>query len=152
MELSSILDEKRVIFGIKSETKEQIIKELAEYLLDDQNIIQKEDFDTLLNDLYERESLSSTGMQDGIAIPHTKSSAVKQTSIVIAIDKNGKDFASMDDEKSTLFFLIVAPDTSNREYLDILSNISKLSFEEEKLEKMINSTDSKEVIKIMSSL
>lgn len=91
-------------------------------------------------------------MQDGIAIPHAKSSVVKRTSMVIAVDKNGKDFSSMDDEKSTLFFLIVAPDTTKREYLDILSNISKLSFEEEKLEKMINSTNSKQVIDIMNSL
>lgn len=152
MELNSILEEKRVMFGIKSESKEDIIKELATHFLDDESIIDKKDFDILLEDLYERENLSSTGMQDGIAIPHAKSSVVKRTSMVIAVDKNGKDFSSMDDEKSTLFFLIVAPDTTKREYLDILSNISKLSFEEEKLEKMINSTNSKQVIDIMNSL
>ncbi|MDK9580392.1 PTS sugar transporter subunit IIA [Sneathia sanguinegens] len=152
MEIKNYLSDERVIFGIKATSKEDIIKELASYFLNDNTVIEKQDFDTLLEALYERENLSSTGMQDGIAIPHAKSTVVKKVAMLVAIDKQGKDFASLDDEKSKVFFLVVAPEATKREHLDILTTISKLSFEEEKLNNIINTNDAKEVIKILESL
>ncbi len=152
MEIKEYLPEGNIIFKINSNEKKEIIKELATKFLNDDSVLNKEDFDKLLDDLYERENLSSTGMQDGIAIPHAKSDYVKKVSMVVAIDKEGKDFASLDDEKSKVFFLVVAPSSTKKEHLDILSNISKLSFEEEKLEKLINSNSSREVIDILESI
>ncbi|MBE2990367.1 PTS sugar transporter subunit IIA, partial [Sneathia sp. DSM 16630] len=103
--------------------KEDIIKELLENFSKNDDVIEEGKFDVVLNDLYERENLSSTGMQDGIAIPHAKSSGVKKVSMVVAIDKDGKDFASLDEKKSKVFFLVVAPESTKREHLDILSVI-----------------------------
>lgn len=152
MEIRQYLTEKNVIFKINATEKEDIIKELAMNFLNDDSVINSSDFDQLLSDLYERENLSSTGMQDGIAIPHAKSDVVKKVSMVVAIDKEGKNFASLDDQKSKIFFLVVAPSTTKREHLDILSTISKLTFEEEKLEKLLNSNSANEVIEILESL
>lgn len=152
MEISKYLKEENIVFDIKADKKEEIIKELANNFLKDESVISKDNFNSLLSDLYERENLSSTGMQDGIAIPHAKNEFVKKVSMVVGISKEGKDFASLDDEKSKIFFLVVAPSDTKREHLDILSNISKLSFEEEKLAKLINSNSSREVIQILESL
>lgn len=152
MEIRQYLTEKNVIFKINATEKEDIIKELAMNFLNDDSVINSSDFDQLLSDLYERENLSSTGMQDGIAIPHAKSDVVKKVSMVVAIDKDGKNFASLDEQKSKIFFLVVAPSTTKREHLDILSTISKLTFEEEKLKKLLNSNSANEVIEILESL
>ncbi|AKC95313.1 PTS sugar transporter subunit IIA [Sneathia vaginalis] len=152
MEIKNYLSLDNIVFKIKADKKEDIIKELLENFSKNDDVIEEGKFDVVLNDLYERENLSSTGMQDGIAIPHAKSSGVKKVSMVVAIDKDGKDFASLDEKKSKVFFLVVAPESTKREHLDILSVISKLSFEEEKLEKLINSTDKHEVFEILESL
>lgn len=152
MEIKNYLSLDNIVFKIKADKKEDIIKELLENFSKNDDVIEEGKFDVVLNDLYERENLSSTGMQDGIAIPHAKSSGVKKVSMVVAIDKDGKDFVSLDEKKSKVFFLVVAPESTKREHLDILSVISKLSFEEEKLEKLINSTDKHEVFEILESL
>lgn len=151
MQINEILSKDRIVFGIKANEKSEIIREMASLFLKD-GIVEEAEFETLIFDLMERENLTSTGMQDGIAIPHAKSPAVKKLSLAVAIDKEGKDFASLDEEKSTMFFMIVAPITSKREHLDILALISKLSLEEELLEKLLNTTDKDEVVNILESL
>lgn len=151
MEIKNILDENRIIFSLKAEDKKGIIREIAELFLND-GIVSKDNFENLVEDLLEREELSSTGMQEGIAIPHTKTSTVDKMAMALAIDKKGKDFSSMDGEKTTLFFMLVAPENTKREHLDILAVISKLSFEDEMIEKLLNTNDKEEVIKILSNL
>lgn len=104
MEIKNYLSLDNIVFKIKADKKEDIIKELLENFSKNDDVIEEGKFDVVLNDLYERENLSSTGMQDGIAIPHAKSSGVKKVSMVVAIDKDGKDFASLDEKKSKVFF------------------------------------------------
>ncbi len=151
MDIRDILDKNRIIFNLESSSKDAILEEIATLFVKD-NIINKNDLDTLVNDLKEREKLSSTGMQDGIAIPHAKSSVVDKISLAVAIDKNGKDFSSMDEEPSTLFFMIIAPEYTKKEHLDVLALISKLTFNEEALDEMLNTNDPEKVIEILSSL
>lgn len=151
MKISDILDENRIVFGLKENTKEEIIREIATLFLND-GTVKKENFEKLIFDLLERENLSSTGMQEGIAIPHCKTSAVDKFSMAVAIDKKGKDFASIDDIKSTMFFMLIAPENSKREHLDILATISKLSFEDDLKEELLNTDSKLKVIEILSSL
>ncbi|WP_067140975.1 PTS sugar transporter subunit IIA [Oceanivirga salmonicida] len=151
MHFKDILDKNRIVFNLESNNKEAIIEEIAMLFVKD-NTINKNDLNTLLNDLNEREKLSSTGMQDGIAIPHAKSSVVNKISLAVAIDKKGKDFSSMDEEPSTLFFMIIAPEYTKKEHLDVLALISKLTFNEEALEEMLNTDSPEKVIEILSSL
>lgn len=152
MDINEFLTTDRISFTLNSDTKKGIIEEIAKLFLTSEDIVKEGEFDILLNDLYDRENLSSTGMQDGIAIPHTKSSAVKKIAMAVVVSKNGKDFSALDDELSKIFFMIVAPETTKREHLDILAKIAKLSFEEELLEKLINTNDKNEIIKILSKL
>lgn len=152
MNIKDYLSTDRISFVLEKESKDKIIEEIAKLFLNSDDIIEKDKFNVLVEDLLDRENLSSTGMQDGIAIPHTKSSAVKKMAMAVVISKDGKNFASMDEKLSKLFFMIVAPETIKREHLDILALIAKLSFEEELLNKLLNTSDKTEVIEILSKL
>lgn len=151
MNLESILNENRIVFKINANTKEGIIREISKLFING-DIVEEKDIDKLVLDLMERENLSSTGMQDGIAIPHAKSKVVKKIALAVAIDKEGKNFDSMDDIVSSLFFMIVAPEHSGQEHLEILQKISKLSFKEDKLEEMLNTNSKEKVIEILTEL
>lgn len=149
MKITDYLSNKNIIFGIKSIEKDDILMELAKNFENEDNVLKENQLNIFVKDLIEREKLASTGMQDGIAIPHAKSSSIKKLTLLLAIDKVGKDFDSIDEEPSKLFFLIAAPEDCKKEHLDLLQKISKLSFEEEILEKIINSIDKNEILQLL---
>ena len=99
-------------------------------------VIDSEDLEEFVREINEREKLTPTGMQDGIAIPHARTPLVKKLSLALGISDEGVDFESMDDEPSRLIFMIAAPEETKREHLDLLAEISKLSYEEEVIEKI----------------
>ena len=78
-----------------------------------------------------REEEGSTGIGEGIAIPHAKTNAVKAPGLAAMIVIEGVDFASLDDQPAKLFFLIAAPDTEDNVHLDVLSRLSTLLMDEE---------------------
>lgn len=78
-----------------------------------------------------REEEGSTGIGEGIAIPHAKTNAVKAPGLAAMIVSEGVDFASLDDQPAKLFFLIAAPDTEDNVHLDVLSRLSILLMDEE---------------------
>ena len=78
-----------------------------------------------------REEEGSTGIGEGIAIPHAKTNAVKAPGLAAMIVSEGVDFASLDDQPAKLFFLIAAPDTEDNVHLDVLSRLSTLLMDEE---------------------
>ena len=149
MNITDFLNDNRIVFGLESKNKEDILREMASLFLKDDGIVKEGMFDTFFEDLIERENLTSTGMQDGIAIPHAKSPAVEKLALSLAIVPEGVDFDSFDSEPSKLFFMIASPENIKREHLDLLQKISKLSYEEEILEDLINATDKSEVIKLL---
>lgn len=149
MKIVDYLSEEDVFFGIFSNEKEDILKELAKKFLNKNDVIKEGKIENFIYDLIEREKLASTAMQDGIAIPHAKSSSVNKTSLILVIDKKGKNFDSFDEEPSKLFFVIAASEECKKEHLDLLQKISKLSFEEEILEELLNADNSQKVIEIL---
>lgn len=151
MDISNYIDKKRIVFSLKSKNKNDIIKELA-YIFKDSDILNNEDIDEVAKDIIERENMSSTGMQDGIAIPHTRSSFVKNIGIAIARIEEGVDFDSLDEEPSRLFFMILAPEETKDAHLDILAVLAKLSFEEELLDEIMTTDSLDRIIEIVKGL
>lgn len=149
MKITDFLVDSRIMFGLKSKNKEEVLKEIAQSFLMTEGIVKDGMFDIFIEDLIERENLTSTGMQDGIAIPHAKSPAIEKLSLALAIVPEGIDFDSFDEEPSKLFFMIASPENIKREHLDLLQKISKLSYEEDILNDLINSTDRLEVVKLL---
>ena len=117
MNITDFLNDNRIVFGLESKNKEDILREMASLFLKDNGIVKEGMFDTFFEDLIERENLTSTGMQDGIAIPHAKSPAIEKIALAVAIVPEGLDFDSFDGEPSKLLFMIASPESNKIEHL-----------------------------------
>ncbi|MCP4649872.1 MAG: PTS sugar transporter subunit IIA [PVC group bacterium] len=123
MKIMDFLSEKALCADLKATTKKEIIEELVSSLVDAQII---KDKSKLIKILLERESLGSTGIGQGVAIPHGKSESVKKLVAAFGLSKNGVNFDSLDGEPVYIFFLLVAPEDSAGPHLKALARISRL--------------------------
>jgi len=123
MKIMDFLNEKAVCANLTASTKEEVIEELIDLLLKAQVIKDKK---KLIKILLDREALGSTGIGQGVAIPHGKSESVKELVAAFGISEKGVDFDSLDGEKVYIFFLLVAPEDSAGPHLKALARISRL--------------------------
>ena len=99
--------------------------------------------------VYLREEESTTGIGEGIAIPHGKCDAVKKPGLAAMVIKNGVEFEALDDEPVTLLFLIAAPNTEDNIHLDVLSKLSVMLMDEEFTESLRNASSVDEFMDII---
>ena len=151
MKILEYLAPERVKLSLSGRTKEEVIKEMA-HLFIESNVIDSEDLDEFVMEINEREKLTPTGMQDGIAIPHARTPLVKTLSLALGISNEGVDFESMDGEPSKLIFMIAAPEDTKKEHLDLLAEISKLSYEEELVEQIENVKTVEEIFEKLKNI
>lgn len=112
-----------VCVDLKSQTKKEVLKEMVAILSEAHEIKTQ---DKVLEALLEREELGSTGIGQGIAIPHGKSDHVGKTVAALGISKKGIEFDALDGEPVYVFFMLVAPGNSAGIHLKILAKISRL--------------------------
>ena len=148
--LLEYMSEDRIILDLKSQGKEEVFEEMAPLFVED-NIIDAEELEEFIEGLKEREKLTATGMQDGIAVPHAKSPSVHKIALALGISKKGINFESMDGEPSKYIFMIAAPKGTKQEHLDLLAMISELSYSEEVQEKLGKAQTKSEVIEILDN-
>lgn len=142
MRLSEILAIDNIIPELKAKDKKGVLGELAEVIARyDANI----DRGMLLKVLIERENLGSTGIGDGVAIPHGKLSSVKQPIVSFGRSKKGLDFDSMDGQPAFLFFLLLAPENSSGVHLQVLTKIARI-LKSSTFRKALMQVDSREEI------
>lgn len=142
MKLSNILSKEYICLDLKGTSKEEIISNLVDLLSGSDNIIDKEQYK---KDVIEREKQSTTGIGEGIAIPHGKSKGIKKALMGIGISKEGLEFESLDGKKSNLFFILGVPESKNDEHIKIISNISRLIMKDEVKNKILNAVTVDEV-------
>lgn len=123
MKLSELLKENNVIPDLKAKDKKGALEELAEAML---NRTPNVDKGALVEVLLERERLGSTGIGDGVAIPHGKFHGIDQPIISFGRSRKGLDFEAMDGEPVYLFFLLVAPENSASIHLKALAKIARI--------------------------
>ena len=123
MKLLDILPKKSIIPDLKGRTKKQVLEELIDALLREKPELDRE---RLMAVLLERERLGSTGIGDGIAIPHGKLKDLKQLLLTFGKSSGGVDFESMDGKPVHLFFLLVAPENCTGIHLRALARIARL--------------------------
>ncbi len=123
MKITEILDKRAIKIGITSTTKEDTLKELVEVLARVEDI---GDPKAIVKALIERENLGSTGIGQGIAIPHGKTDKVKKLTAILGISKTGVNFDALDGEQVYIFFLLVAPKATAGPHLKALAQISRL--------------------------
>ena len=123
MKILDILDKECIIPELRSRTKEEVLEELTGALLSCKTNLDKE---ALVEVLLERERLGSTGIGDGIAIPHGKVQDLDELVLSFGRSTEGIEFDSMDGRPTHLFFLLIAPENSAGIHLRALAKISRL--------------------------
>ena len=149
MQIMDFLSKKAIVIDIKSTKKEDAIKELVDALLNSGDI-EKRCRNKLIESLMARESLGSTAIGQGIAIPHAKSDCVDKLVAAFGISKKGVDFDSLDGEPAYIFFLLVAPQDSAGPHLKALARISRLLKDKYFRDSLRACSDEKALIKIIS--
>jgi fructose-specific phosphotransferase system IIA component len=145
--LRRVLDSHCIIPHLKSQTKDDVIKELVELLCKNDRIQNKED---VLEAVFKREQSMSTGMQYGIALPHAKTTAVSKEVVAIGISQAGIDFQSIDGAKSHIFVLILSPADVAAIHIRLLAAISAVLNNPEVREQLLKSESSSEIWEIMT--
>lgn len=123
MKIIDLLDDKSIRLNAEVHSKKEALDTLVD-LMDASGKLN--DIDTYRKGVYAREEEGSTGIGEGIAIPHCKSAAVNQAGLAAMVAPKGVEFDSLDGEPANLFFLIAAPDTADNVHLDVLSHLSVL--------------------------
>ncbi|MFP3928843.1 MAG: PTS sugar transporter subunit IIA [Desulfobacteraceae bacterium] len=123
MKLSELLDEENIIPDLKAKDKKGVLEELVDAVITSEPSIDKQ---ALVKVLLERERLGSTGIGDGVAIPHGKYQGLSQPLISFGRSRDGLDFESMDGQPAHLFFLLVAPENSANVHLKVLATIARI--------------------------
>ncbi|MDD5432359.1 MAG: PTS sugar transporter subunit IIA [Candidatus Omnitrophica bacterium] len=149
MQIMDFLSKKAIVTDIKSTKKEDIIKELVDALINSGDI-DKKNRNKLIEALMNRESLGSTAIGQGIAIPHAKCDCVDKLIAAFGLSKKGVDFDSLDGEQAYIFFLLVAPQDSAGPHLKALARISRLLKDKYFRESLRNCADDKSVVKIIT--
>lgn len=125
--ITQLINEKLIRLDVKATTKDALFKELIEVLDQQGRLHDKTQF---LADIYAREELGNTGFDEGVAIPHAKSSAVKEPAVVIGVSRQGIDYGSEDGVPSKLFFMIASPDGGANHHIEVLAELSSKLIED----------------------
>ena len=123
MKITELLDKRSIKIGVDATEKEDALKELVDILAEVKDIGDKK---SIVRALIDRENLGSTGIGQGIAIPHGKTDRVKELVAVLGISQKGVNFESLDGELVYIFFLLVAPKDTAGPHLKALAQISRL--------------------------
>jgi fructose-specific phosphotransferase system IIA component len=124
MMISKFLDESLITVSVEQKEKPVIIGELLDLAFRSGKI---SDRDAALKALLDREKLMSTGLENGIAVPHAKTAAVKDIVMAFGISPGGIDFHSADGKPSQLFFLLLAPENAAGPNVQVLAQIARLT-------------------------
>ncbi|MCH2659584.1 MAG: PTS sugar transporter subunit IIA [Candidatus Latescibacteria bacterium] len=148
MTLLDILSADSTLVDLKGETKEDIIAELVDTLAVGDAI---SDRDKVLQAVLEREKIMSTGIGDGIAIPHGKSDAVEKLVAALGTQRRGVDFEALDGEPAYVFFLLVSPANVSGPHIKALARISRLLKNDDFKKKLIAAETAAEIIEIIET-
>ncbi len=142
MKIMDILVRDAVILNLVSTKKEDVLAEMAAALAKAEPSV---DSNRLLEVLVEREGLQSTGIGEGVAIPHGKMPGLERLLASFARSVDGIDFASIDGQASQLFFLLVVPEHSGGQHLKALARISRFFRDERFRQKLTDAETSEEI-------
>ncbi|MDP2927862.1 MAG: PTS sugar transporter subunit IIA [Candidatus Omnitrophota bacterium] len=149
MQIMDFLSKKAILTDIKSTSKEDVIKEMVDLLIEASDV-EKRNRNKLIDALMSREALGSTAIGQGIAIPHAKCDCVDKLVVAFGLSKKGVDFDSLDGELAYIFFLLVAPQDSAGPHLKALARISRLLKDKYFRDILRTCMDEKSVIKVIT--
>jgi fructose PTS system EIIBC or EIIC component len=146
MKITKLLTSETILLSMTSTKKVNAIEELVNVLEEAGKITDKVAFKEAI---LKREAQSTTGIGDGIAIPHAKTAVVKEPAIVFGKSEAGVEYEALDGQPSYLFFMIAAPEGANNTHLEALARLSGILMNEGVRKQLVNATTKKEVLDII---
>ena len=146
MKISELLNPQAIVADLKATSKDAALSELTDALIAVTPSLRR---DEVLQVLQERERLGSTGIGDGVAIPHGKLKGMPALMLAFGRSSAGVDFESMDGQPAHLFFLLLAPEESVGVHLKALARISKLLKDVEVRQQILDAADSEQIYKLI---
>mgnify|MGYP006278292465 CR=1 FL=1 len=148
MKLASYIDDDLVLPDLSAGNKEEVLAELVRPLADKLG----RDGETLFEILLSREKLGTTGIGEGVAIPHGKADFLTDLHMVVGRSNQGVDFAALDHKPVHVFFLVMAPEKSAGQHLKVLAFISKLLLDSEFRRGFNEASDKQEMLEFLKSM
>jgi PTS system fructose-specific IIC component len=148
MKITELLKRDTIVLNLQSKSKPEVINELVNNLYSAGRLNNKEEYK---NAILKREEEFSTGIGDGIAIPHAKTAAVKIPSLAFGRSKEGIDYDSLDGTNAYIFFMIAASEGAHNDHLDTLSRLSSMLMNEEFRSKLMEARTEDEILILIDS-
>lgn len=146
MRITDLLKSESIALAQKPADKESAIRQLADLMAASGNLSDKEQY---LKDVFAREASGTTGLGDGIATPHAKSTGVKEAGLAAMTVPAGMDFESMDGKPARLFFMIAAPDSANDAHIQILQQLAMMIMDPDFKEALIAAKTKEEFLHLI---
>lgn len=148
MKIQDVLRKDVMLLDLQATSKEAVIDEMITSLVDKGYVT---DFDLFKTGIMNREAQTTTGLGDGIAMPHAKNAAVKEATVLFAKSNKGVDYASLDGQPTDLFFMIAAPEGANDTHLAALAELSKYLMKAGFADRLRAATNPEEVIAVFDT-
>ncbi|HGO5511099.1 TPA: fructose-specific PTS transporter subunit EIIC [Streptococcus suis subsp. hashimotonensis] len=148
MKIQDVLRKDVMLLDLQATSKEAVIDEMIASLVDKGYVT---DFDVFKTGIMNREAQTTTGLGDGIAMPHAKNAAVKEATVLFAKSNKGVDYASLDGQPTDLFFMIAAPEGANDTHLSALAELSKYLMKAGFADRLRAATNPEEVIAVFDT-
>ncbi len=148
MKITDLLKKDTIILHLSSSNKQEVIEELVNKLDEAGRLSDREGYKQAI---IKREEQSTTGIGEGIAIPHAKSEAVKNAALCFGRSKDGIDYESLDGQPANLFFMIAAPEGANDTHLDTLSKLSSMLMYDDFRQSLLNAGSADEILSIIDA-
>lgn len=145
MKIQDLLRKDVMLLDLQATEKKVVIEEMIQILVDHGYVT---DFETFKEGILAREALTSTGLGDGIAMPHSKNTAVKEATVLFAKSNKGVDYESLDGQPTDLFFMIAAPEGANDTHLAALAELSQYLMKDGFADKLRQVTSPDQVIEL----
>lgn len=143
MSLLKFFDKKMIDINLGPSSKKEAISRLLNLIAQGKKIVDKE---KVLEKLFNREEKGTTGIGEGVALPHVRTSNIGEVAIAFGLSREGVDFNALDGKPAHLIFLLLGPESDNENYLRIMAGITRLVSEEARRETLLKARDPKEVI------
>jgi fructose-specific phosphotransferase system IIA component len=148
LKFSEYIKEENILFKLSGKNKTEVIEELLG-LMDKLGVVSN--YEIALRDIMDRENHLSTGLENGIAIPHAKTEGVEKLSIVFGIKNPGIDFDSLDAKPANLIFLVLSPKNTSGPHIQALALISRNLSISKNRESIKSAISAKEIANIFAS-
>ncbi|NGN97908.1 PTS transporter subunit EIIA [Grimontia sp. S25] len=144
--ITSLINEDLICLNLKATSKEDVFAEMIELLHAQGRVNDKAQF---LADIHAREELGNTGFEDGVALPHAKSTAVIEPAVAIGISREGIEYGAEDGLPSKLFFMIASPDGGANHHIEVLAELSSKLIEDGFIESFMKAESAKEALALL---